>query len=336
MGTLPRRTLYGRSPSSTILQPRNTTLTTQRSDSELTCLPQERRGCRRILGIRHRARRLCRRAGEDSPAEPTSRSRSRSRRSTTSATRRTPSGVHGRVPNVKIVHNKAADLGRTPARTTSRSSARRASPISRPSRWTGSPRRCSTPIFCRGARQREGPLAQLEGSRCGRLRRPARGLRPRHRPQAICYRADLLRPPASLHSRRGRRALRRGLGRLLRRRRPVQGRHRQADDGRRELGVSGHGEPDRVPLRRARRHGRRDRQPGARGRLQPVVERADANSAYAGSGRQLEHLDGERRVRLDALPRLDARHHRGQRPRGHRLGGRQRRSRRRRQLGPGT
>ena len=48
-------------------------------------------------------------------------------------------------PNIKIVHNKAADLARRPRQLLRRSSARKASPTSRPSRSTGSPRRCSTP-----------------------------------------------------------------------------------------------------------------------------------------------------------------------------------------------
>ena len=65
-----------------------------------------------------------------------------------------------------------------------------------------------------------------------------------------------------------------------------------------------------------------------------VVERAIPNAAYADAvERRLERVDGQRRVRLDAVPRVDARHHRGQRTRGHRLGGRQRIPQRRRQLG---
>ncbi len=79
-------------------------------------------------------------------------------------------------------------------------------------------------------------------------------------PQAICYRADLF-AAAGLPSDpgRGRRAVRRRLGQLLRRRRPVQGRHRQADDRLGQLGAPGHREPDGVHVHRARRHGHRHR-----------------------------------------------------------------------------
>ena len=103
-------------------------------------------------------------------------------------------------------------------------------------------------------------------------------------PQAICYRADLFAAAGlPIDARRGRRAVRRRLGQLLRRRRPVQGSHRQADDRLGQLGAPGHRQPDRVHLRRARRHRHRDRRtPSIEDAYNLVVERAVPNSAYAG------------------------------------------------------
>ena len=65
-----------------------------------------------------------------------------------------------------------------------------------------------------------------------------------------------------------------------------------------------------------------------------VVERAIPNSAYAGQWSDdwnASMANGEFASML--CPGVDARHHRGQRTRGHRLGGRQRVPQRRRQLG---
>ena len=101
-------------------------------------------------------------------------------------------------PNIKIVHNKAADVAATPAPTTSRSSARKASPTSRPSRSTGSPRPCSTPtcsprcptdVKGRWLDWKEAAATDADGRLVG--------LRHRHRPAGASATAPTCsRPPA--------------------------------------------------------------------------------------------------------------------------------------------
>ena len=101
-----------------------------------------------------------------------------------------------------------------------------------------------------------------------------------------------------------------------------------------QLGAPGHREPAGVHLHRARWHRHRDGEPRGRRGLQPRRRAGHPERCVLGPvERRLERLDGQRRVRCDALPRLDARRHLGQRSRRHRLGGRQCLPERRRQLG---
>ena len=94
-------------------------------------------------------------------------------------------------PNIKIVHNKAADLARRPHQLLRQ--ARQGGPRRHRGRRDRLVHRGDAVLrpARRGARQRQGPLARLEGSRRDRRRRSPRRLRHRHRPAGICYRADL-------------------------------------------------------------------------------------------------------------------------------------------------
>ena len=209
-----------------------TTLTTQRSDSELTCLPPGRRRRRRILGLRHRPRRLRRRRRRLAVRRRRRRDHAHPRHvQQLRLHRRAAPGVHGRAPERHDRPQQGRDVRTTPVPTTSRSSARRASPTSRPSRSTGSPRSCSTPTCSpTGPRRRQGPLARLEGSRRNRRRRQPHRLRHRHRP------AGHLLPLRPVRGRRSADRPRRGRRRCFdgdwdnyfEVGRPVQGRHRQA------------------------------------------------------------------------------------------------------------
>ena len=100
-------------------------------------------------------------------------------------------------PNIKIVHNKAADLAGRPHELL------REARQGRPRRHRGRRGRlvhrgdAVLRPARRGARQRQGPLARLEGSRRDRRRRPSRRLRHRHRPAGASATAPTCsRPPA--------------------------------------------------------------------------------------------------------------------------------------------
>ncbi len=154
----------------------------------------------------------------------------------------------------------------TPAPTTSRSSARPASPTSKPSRSTGSPRRCSTPTCSRRfPRTSQGRWLDWKEAAAtdadGNLIAYGTDIGP----QGICYRSDLF-AAAGLpdRPRRGRRAVRRRLGQLLHDRCRLHREDRQAVHRLGQLRAPGHGEPARVRVRGAGRHDRRHREPGHR------------------------------------------------------------------------
>ena len=155
-------------------------------------------------------------------------------------------------------------------------------------------------------------------------------------PQAICYRADLFEAAGLPTDPDEVAALFDGdWDNVLRRRRPVQGRHRQADDRLRSLGVPGHDQPDRVPRTTSpTAPSSRPTTPSSRTAYDPSSSAPSRTRPTPRSGATTgtpSMANGEFASML--CPRVDARHHRGQRTRRHRLGGRQRVPQRRRQLG---
>ena len=208
-------------------------------------------------------------------------------------------------PNIKIVHNKAAESRATPARTTSRSSARRASPTSKPSRSTGSPRRCSTPTCS----PRCPTASRAAGSTGRKPPRPtptagSSASAPTSDRRRSATAPTCSRPPACPATPDEVAALFDGdwdnFFDVADQYKAATGKP-MIDSA--QLGAPGHRQPDRVPLRRARRHRHRDRQPRARGRVQ---RRRRARRPELGVrravDRRLERVDGQRRVRLDAVP----------------------------------
>ena len=107
--------------------------------------------------------------------------------------RRAPPGVHGREPERHRSSTTRPRRRTTPARTTSRSSARKglADVEAVEVDWLTEVMQYSD-LLAEVPDRRRGPLARLEGSRSHRRRRPPHRLRHRHRPRRrICYRADL-------------------------------------------------------------------------------------------------------------------------------------------------
>ena len=101
-------------------------------------------------------------------------------------------------PNIKIVHNKAADLAATPARTTSPKLGKEglADIEAVEVDWFAEAMQYSD-LLAEVPDERQGPLARLEGSRRDRRRRPPRRLRHRHRPAGASATAPTCsRPPA--------------------------------------------------------------------------------------------------------------------------------------------
>ena len=279
---------------------------TQRSDSELTCLPQGRRGRRRHLGSAivlagcagGRRWRPVRRPRRADHAHHRHVQRLRLHR-------RAPPGVHGREPErhhrpqpcrrvgdaranyfQKLGKAGLADIEAVEidwfAEAMQYSDLLAEVPDSVKGRWLDWKEA--------GATDADGRLVGLRHRHraAGHLlpRRPVRGRR------------------APVHARRGRRAVRRRLGQLLRGGRPVQGGDRQADDRLGELGAPGHREPDRVHLHRARRHRHRDREPRGRGRLQP---RRRAGRSRTRPTRASGPTTGTRRWPTASSPRCCAR-----------------------------
>ena len=187
LGALPRQ------PTTAVPHPR-----TQRSDRENITTHHRRRSRRRSHHRPHRHRMLgwrWRKRGRsrDSHARHVQRLRLH---------RRAPRAVHGgdRTSRSSTTRRQRRT---TPAPTTSRSSARAASPTSRRSRSTGSPRPCSTPTCSRrsprmskgrwldwkeaAATDADGNLIALRHRHrpAGHLlpRRPVRGRRPADRPR---------------------------------------------------------------------------------------------------------------------------------------------------------
>ena len=171
-------------------------------------------------------------------------------------------------PNVTIVHNKAADVERRPRELLPEARQGRASPTSRPSRSTGSPRSmqysdllAEVPDTAKGRWLDWKDAAATDAD--GRLI----GYGTDIGPQGICYRSDLFAAAGLPTDREEVAALFDGdwenyfeVGR------PVQGRDRQAVVRLGQLGAPGHDQPDRERLRGARRHDHRDREPRGRGR----------------------------------------------------------------------
>ena len=171
-------------------------------------------------------------------------------------------------PNIKIVHNKAADLAGRPRQLL------REARQGRPRRHRGRRGRlvhrgdAVLRPARRGARQRQGPLARLEGSRRDRRRRPPHRLRHRHRPAGASATAPTCsRPPACRAdpTRSPRCSTATGSNYF-----DVADQYKAATgkpmiDSANSVSP-GHGQPDRVRLRGARRHRHRDREPRGRGR----------------------------------------------------------------------
>ena len=204
----------------TTAPPNRKTLTTQRSDSELTCLPQRRRGRGRVLSIRHRPRRLRRQQwwlvlGR---LERTDRTHGRDVQRLRLHGRALP-GVHGREPERDHRPQQGRDVQRR---------ARQLLPEARqdrPRRHRGdrgrlAPRGHEVLRPARaGPRRPDRPLARLEGPGRDRPRRQPDRLRHRHRPRGHLLSLRPVRRGGSAH--RPRRAsptlFERRLGELLRR-----------------------------------------------------------------------------------------------------------------------
>ena len=144
-------------------------------------------------------------------------------------------------------------------------------------------------------------------------------------PEAVCYRTDLFEAAGLPTDRGGRRPARGRLGQLLRGRRAVHRRHVKACFD--CTGATYQGMVNQLEAAYENPDGRdhRDRQPRGQGRLRRR-HRGRARRTLGAARpveRRLDRQLPERRLRDDALPRLDARRHRGQRRGRQGLGRRQ-------------